>query len=282
MNTITNITPFDWSVVIYLTLAGIACGTTVVALLFMSSPTKSLQSLIKPALWLAAISISLGTAGLVLHLGAPEDFYLLFTEFNPASVVAWGVRIIIIFTMLCLLAALVYDRDSSSSVGWLFRSILMVFAIIIGIYPALVLGQATARALWDVAILIPLFLLVGLHSGFACIQLFTDNDWQQNNQAWINKLDFAFILFSAALILFLIFTTPISELGKENLLYGDYAVWLWLGVVLVGWVIPLLSNLINNNKTIIVFRQLCFISGAFALRAFIVFGGQTSATFIGA
>ena len=211
------------------------------------------------------------------------NFFLLLTEFNTSSVVAWGVRFIIIFTLLCLLSALVYDQNSNNSVGKILRSILLIFALIIGIYPALVLGQATARALWEVSILIPLFLIVGLHSGLACLQLIADKTWHQANQSLMSKFDLVFILISAGLVLLLIFTTPISNSARESLLYGDYALWFWLGLVLVGWVLPLLSKVLKTyNKTNIILRQLCFISSAFALRAFIVFGGQSSAAFIGA
>ena len=74
---ITNIIPYDWPVIIYLTLSGIACGSAVLAVIFMSPAYQASKPLVKLSLWLAFLSIPLGTAGLLTHLEVPEFFFTI-------------------------------------------------------------------------------------------------------------------------------------------------------------------------------------------------------------
>jgi formate-dependent nitrite reductase membrane component NrfD len=161
--------------------------------------------------------------------------------------------------------------------------LLIFFALAIGIYPAMVLGQATiARPLWEPLLLIPLFLLLGLHSGFALVQLLTSSRWTDESLEQIRKLDLIAIGIQIVLFALLVIFTSFSSAGKEQVFYGDFALWFWGGVVFIGWVLPfIVSSSSVRSKNALIVTQLCFIIGSFSLRTVIVFNGQGAHAFIG-
>ncbi len=291
MNTYAAFTPFGWPIVIYLTLAGLACGATLCGVFFLHSKGRALQgqsySIVKTSLYLAVITILVGILLLVFDLKSSERFYLNFIEFNPTSAIAWGTRIITLFIMLCVLSLVllntVTDKDKSNPIGPILTSLLIFFALAVGIYPALVLGQAMiARPLWEPFLLMPLFLLLGLHSGFALVQLLTSNQWTDKSLEQIRKLDLGAIGIQVVLFALLIVSTTLSFAGKNQLFFGEFALWFWVGVVFIGWTLPfIVSSSSSRSKNAIILTQLCFILGAFALRTVIVFSGQGAQAFIG-
>lgn len=290
-------TPFGWPIVIYLTLAGIACGACLCAVYFLRAENKAQEgqsySIAKKAFFVAIGVILIGGGLLLSDLQNPRNFYLNFLEFNPASAIAWGTRIITIFVMLCIYSlVLLYtidDKDKTNPIGSLLTGLLVFFALAIGIYPAYVLGQAgIARPLWEPLLLMPLFLLLGLHSGFALVQLLSYKKWTQEALMQIKRLDKGVIIIEVLLFALLITITSFSSAGKDQLFFGEYALWFWIGVVCIGWVIPFFINSrfagpgsFPEARTILL-TQLCLIAGAFALRTVIVFGGQGAQAFLGA
>lgn len=291
MTTYDLFTPFGWPIVIYLTLAGLACGAVFCAVFFLHNKERALEgqsyAIVKTSLYLAITAILAGIVLLVFDLRSSERFYMNFMEFNPSSAIAWGTRIITLFIMLCVfslvLLGTVNDNDKSSPIGPLLTGLLVIFALAIGIYPALVLGQATiARPLWEPNILMPLFLLLGLHSGFALVQLLTSDKWTLKSLEQIRKLDLLAVGIQVVLFALLVISTTFSSSGKEQLFFGEFAMWFWVGVVFIGWALPfIVSSNSSPSKNAIILTQLCFICGAFALRTVIVFSGQGTQAFIG-
>lgn len=291
MNSFDIFTPFGWPIVIYLTLAGLACGATLCGVFFLRSKGKAREgrsyTIVKASLYLAITAILIGILLLVFDLKSSDRFYLNFLEFNPASAIAWGTRIITLFVMLCVLSLVllstVNDKDKSNPIGPVLTGFLVFFAFAIGIYPALVLGQATiARPLWEPFFLMPIFLLLGLHSGVALVQLFTLNKWTDKSIEQIRKLDLFAIGLQVVLFALLVITTTFSSVGKGQLFFGEFALWFWVGVVFIGWALPfIISSSSSPSKKRIILTQLCFICGAFALRTVIVFSGQGTQAFVG-
>ena len=291
MNSYDAFTPFGWPIVVYLTLAGLACGATFCAVYFLRSADRAKQgqsyAIVKTSLYIAIGAILVGILLLVFDLKSSDRFYLNFLEFNPSSAIAWGTRIITLFVMLCIFSLVllrtVNDKDKSNPIGPILTGLLVFFALAVGIYPALVLGQATiARPLWEPLLLIPMFLLLGLHSGFALVQLLTLNKWTDKSLEHIRKLDLGAIVIQVVLFALLILATHFSSAGKNQLFFGEFALWFWIGVVVIGWAIPFIISLRSSpNKNIIMLTQLCFLCGAISLRTVIVFSGQGAQAFLG-
>lgn len=275
-------TPFGWPIVIYLSLAGVACGSCLSALYLSSSENENSQKLVKPSFWLAALTIGFGSFFLIADLESPKEFYLILTEFNSSSVISWGARIITLFTMICIYSAFFYEKGNKKSLGPMLKILLIVLAIAIGIYPALVLNQGTARPLWSSTWLIPLFLFVGTHSGLICTQLMANNAWHKTNDTKIKKFDYGFVVLQILLLILLFTSTHLPEEGKVRLLKGEFGYWLWGGVVFIGCLIPLvLFQKKSQSKLSITIRQLSFLWGAFSFRVVIVLGGQGTESFLG-
>ncbi len=291
MNSYDAFTPFGWPIVIYLTLAGLACGATLCAVFFLRLKERAREgqsyAIVKTSLYLAIAAILAGILLLVFDLKSSDRFYLNFMEFNPTSAIAWGTRIITLFVMLCVfslvLLSTVNDNDKSNPIGLVLTGFLIFFALAVGIYPALVLGQATiARPLWEPFLLMPLFLLLGLHSGFALVQLLTLDKWTDKSLEQIRKLDLGAIGIQIVLFALLVIATTFSSAGKDQLFFGEFALWFWVGVVFIGWALPFIASSGSSpSKNAIILTQLCFIFGAFALRTVIVFSGQGAQAFIG-
>ena len=277
-------TPFGWFIIAYLTLSGVACGASLAAVFFMRSDDASSRHIVRTALWLAVAAIGIGALFLIADLESPSRFYLNFLEFNPSSVIAWGTRIITVFLALCLVSALLLSRNvQSNSVNPLLSGSLLVFSLAVGIYPAFVLGQAVARPLWEPLWIAPLFFIVGVHSGIACLYLLTREKWNEARLAMMKRFDLPFIVVQVALFGGLIASAAVSSGAIERLFYGELAAWFWGGVVAIGWAVPLLVGLKKSaGQQTILLNQLAFLWGAFALRVVIVLGGQGAESFIGA
>lgn len=288
MSYATTLTPFGWPIIVYLTLAGLACGATLIAVAFLhldgNAKVGQSRSVVKTGLYLAIAAILIGSLFLVYDLGSSNRFYLNFFEFNSSSVIAWGTRIITLFVLLCALALLLLNSQGEGKpIGQLLTLLLVAFALMVGIYPAFVLAQAEARPLWDPLFLAPLFLVLGINTGFASVQLLTYRKWTEETLAKVKKLDVVIVLVEVVLFAALVAMAPVSPAAIERFFTGDLALWFWFGVVIVGWGLPVLAGLKNNlSGNAIVLTQLCFIFGAFALRTVIVFGGQGPQSFIGA
>ncbi len=290
MNTLNAFTPFGWPIIIYLTLAGLACGASLCAVIFLRTEKKAREgqsyAIVKTALYVALGSILLGALLLLYDLQSPSHFYRNFSEFNPASAIAWGTRIIVIFSMLCIFSLVLLHtmnkQEKSSPIGPILTGLLIFFALAIGIYPAFVLAQASiARPLWEPLLLAPLFLLLGLDSGFALVQLLTFKKWNEDTLEQIRKLDLASIVGQVVLFALLLSISSFSAAGMNRLFFGEFALWFWIGVVLIGWVLPFVASSSHPKKRTIIVTQLGLLLGAFALRAVIVFGGQGTQAFIG-
>ena len=296
MNTHTAFTPFGWPIIIYLTLAGLACGACLCAVIFLRSKKMAREgqsyTVAKVALYTAISSMLLGVLFLIFDLQNPSNFFLNFLEFNPSSAIAWGTRIITIFIMLAILSLLLLNtmnseeltKTDANPIGFLLTGLLVFFALATGIYTAFVLGQGNiARPLWEPLLLVPLFLLLGLHSGFALVQLLTYRKWTEESLEKIRKLDLAAIIIQVVLFALLIIMTSFSSAGIDRLFFGEFALWFWIGVVFIGWALPFIfnSSSFSKNRKLIL-SQLCFLFGAFALRAVIVFSGQGAQAFSGA
>lgn len=268
-------TTFGWPIVIYLLLAGIACGSCLSGLFLSSSPNGNSRKLVKPSLWLAALSIGVGSFFLIADLESPKQFYLILTEFNTSSVISWGARLITLFSMICVYAAILYEKGNKKSLGLFLKTLLTILAVGIGIYPALVLNQGIAHTLWDSSWLIPLFLLVGTHSGFSCTQLMANKEWHQHNEYKVRKIDYGFIALQVLLLIFLFRSTSLPEEGKARLFKGEFKYWLWGGLVFIGWLVPLiLVQKPAQTRLWVTLRQLSFLWGAFSFRIVIILGGQ--------
>lgn len=270
------LTPFGWPIVVYLGLAAIAAGSALLGSWRLLGGDRALG---RRHLLVTLAAMAAGAIFLVADLEAPGRFLTILVHFNPASMIAWGARAISVFAIL---TAFIWwstgrSRDAGSDpsppsvtlrVGVL---ILMGLALFVGLYPAWVLAQAAARPLWDSVFVAPLFLASALHAGVAVHLVQHGRNRGRRNGLAGRGVEFSLIAVQALLLaLFLLGIGDAYGDARDRLLSGSLAPVLWLGVVVVGWIVPL----VLAGKRAAALRAVAIVIGVFALRALIVFGGQ--------
>ncbi|MFQ5667788.1 MAG: NrfD/PsrC family molybdoenzyme membrane anchor subunit [Candidatus Binatia bacterium] len=290
-----ELVPFGWPVIIYFTLAGVACGTCLAGCLILWSNDALYHQLGKRALWVATLAIAAGAMALVSDLEAPQRFWLILTQLNGHSVIAWGARLITVFGCLCGYVAVTTQVPSEiSPVPRRLLALLVLLALGVGMYPAYVLGQATARPLWGAPVLAPLWLVSGMHLGLGALLLLSVlappqasagcNGLASAHLRIFNRLDVWLILLEAALLAaYLSLLTGASQRAVARLVTGGMSAWLWIGVILVGWGVPLLEIARGDGgRRGLAVRSTCLLLGGLSIRTLIVLGGQGAGAFLGA
>lgn len=279
----TILVPFGYPIVIYLTLAAIAAGTALLAVWMLLRGEATERVAGRRGLLVATFAILVGGLSLVLDLEAPGLFAYILRYFNPASMIAWGARAITVFGLLTAFAwwALGRDTDACGSprVRGIMPAALLLIALLagfIGLYPAWVLAQSTARPLWASPLLAPLLFLSAVHAGVAVHLL------GRGARRWHGLgLELALVVLQAVVfVLYLLQIDSAYGVAKARIMTGSLAPWLWVGVVLIGWLVPLAlarrgdAGDSGTGVGLGAWRAVAILIGVLALRAVLVFGGQ--------
>ncbi|MEM7350338.1 MAG: NrfD/PsrC family molybdoenzyme membrane anchor subunit, partial [Acidobacteriota bacterium] len=245
----TVLVPFGWPVVLYLTLAGLSAGAALISCWLLWSDTRRWWDLARRGLLVAATGIALGGFGLVADLEAPGRFWMILAHFNPASWIAWGARIITLFGLWTAFAWVLLRREATtegpmSSTLRVTTSGVALLALAIGLYPAWVLMQAVARPLWDSPWIAPLFLLSALHAGLAVL-LLVQTKAGADQPKILGSAGLERALVGGQVVCLALYAATLAGAyapALERLWRGDLAPWLWIGVVLLGWLVPLATT----------------------------------------
>jgi formate-dependent nitrite reductase membrane component NrfD len=169
---------WGWLVVLYVFLAGLGGGTFLCSVILIYCDTliavAQIGALVGPLL------VLLGSLMLLLDLGSTTRVYRLFT--TPATLLSsWMIRGAWILTAFIILG-LAYALPAFSLFEWLpweqtsrfglgLGIAAAVLAIVVTVYPGLLLGVIKSIPLWNTAALPPLFFLSGLDTGLAVLVL---------------------------------------------------------------------------------------------------------------
>jgi formate-dependent nitrite reductase membrane component NrfD len=169
---------WGWLIVFYVFLAGLGGGAFLFSfiLIFLDKYTAvaRIGALVGPLL------VSLGSGMLLFDLGSATRVYRLFT--TPATLLSsWMIRGAWILTAFIILG-LAYALPSFSLFSWLpwnqasgfglgLGIAAALLAIVVAVYPGLLLGVIKSIPLWNTSALPPLFFLSGLDTGLATLVL---------------------------------------------------------------------------------------------------------------
>lgn len=234
-----------WGAIIawYLFLAGLGGGAFATSA-FLGWKHPEAVNMRKIAHIIAPVVVIIGLCLLMVDaeggLHNPLRFALLLTNFG--SVMTWGVVFLAGFVVIALVAVLL-DFLKRSIPVWL-DIVGTVFAVCVAIYTGVLLGVCKTFPLWNNALLPILFLVSAMSAGAAAVLLiavFRHAD-EFNMVGVLKKFHFCFPIIELVLLASLMFITSFnSEAGWNsvmNLLVGQYALPFWIGLVLVGLVIP--------------------------------------------
>lgn len=235
----------------YLFLAGLGAGAYATAAWLAWKRPKAKKA-IRIGRLIAPIVVAIGLVLLMVDASAgfhhPLRFFLLVT--NLSSVMSWGVIILSVF-MVVSLAGLIIDLTGKSNPRWL-DVVGSVFAFSVAAYTGVLLGASPAFPLWNPMLLPILFVVSAASTGSAIVTLITllvarDEALLLGSLQKLHQiLPVAELVLIAALLLATngvagSSASAIAEAGAASvagLLTGSYAVAFWIGLVVIGLLLP--------------------------------------------
>ncbi len=287
----------EWKgvIAIYLYLAGMGAGSFIIGTLIgwftvkLDSPilfsinlfgyALNLSSV--PILW-GPVMVAIGAPFLILDLGIKSRF--IYACLNPrTSWVARGFIILSIFIVLGLVllakSVLPFEWLHPGSALWRAPEIVaFIFAFGTAIYTGILLKATKSIPLWNTSLLPLLFLVSGLSTGSMAIILSTLGTGLFSHDAAGLKVlmhgeQVLVVVEAIVLYLFLFRGYRASEQGKDSirlLVFGEMRMIFWGGVVLLGFVFPvILENIASffpGNVALIFSAGILMLCGGFFLR----------------
>ncbi len=258
---IPNIDPYlhvwHWQIPLYLFVGGLAAGILFFAGYFVvTGKEQKMQATVKWAPIIAPFILVLGLAALFLDLKHKLYFWQLYTTVRLESPMSWGAWTLMVITPLSVLWVASYMKEILPTwdwkfnflnrfVSWLIKNrvymawVMMIYAIILGIYTGILLSAFNARPLWNTSILGPLFLVSGFSTGLAATIWISRNTEERKI---LSRIDLVFIIVELFLIihLFMGFMAGSQTAIEAAKLFlgGSFTVSFWVFVVLLGLIFP--------------------------------------------
>jgi polysulfide reductase chain C len=315
---------WQWPIIIYLWVAGIAGGAYFVTFLAHRFSGGYYQDAKRVAAALGVPAVLLGVVMLVIDLGHPFRAWHLFVRFQPLSPMSVGSWLLLLWSVLAVVLFLTWWAESLSGkrltgslapaiqffqrlkpMSGLLDWIEFVFSILLIAYTGVLLS-ATSQPLWANTFLLPvLFVSSAIATGIAALNLVGSLGVPQVDTALTSKLCKAasvvcvaeVLALAGLLILSTADFTPVAlaagasssfSVGTveaahsvNQLLFGSLSFPFWVGVVLIGLVLPLgvefsliLRGVEKAPRELVALLGLMVLTGGLILRAVIVFAGQ--------
>ncbi|MEI8602110.1 NrfD/PsrC family molybdoenzyme membrane anchor subunit [Shewanella baltica] len=297
---------WHWVIAVYLFMAGLSAGSLLIGIGLrwankeLSAGAES--SILKAAAIIGPVAISLGLACLVFDLTKPFHFWLILIHYNFQSVMAIGVLALLAYSPLAFAYAIIVLRDDLPKWGLgflapiakllmplrkLIEVLLFVLAIGVGAYTGFLISAMNAYPMLNTAVLPALFLVSGLSAGAAAnavlALLLFKTDSHDKTLVKMHGLELPVmaieILFLFMLFCALYFKGGAAAAALASLTSGLWASVFWIGVVGIGFGIPLLFMLLpaatRHTKGAMIMVACASLTGVLALRHFIVYAGQS-------
>ncbi|MCX6326894.1 MAG: polysulfide reductase NrfD [Bacteroidia bacterium] len=288
---------WHWQISLYLFLGGMAAGIlAIAALYFIRGREKDYRTAVRITPFLAPVLLVLGLIALFIDLRHKLFFWQLYTNIKLQSPMSWGAWTLMVITPASFIWCALHIKDIFPDWDWKYKWIynldtffnkykktlawvMLIYAIILGIYTGILLSAFNARPLWNTSILGPLFLASGLSAG-AAVTLLLSKDKAERKQ--FARIDLVLIGIELFLIIHLFMgflaSTQVQIEAANMFLGGPYTMSFWIFVVILGMLIPALLEIMELGKFHIpvLVPVTLVILGSLMLRFIIVYAGQVS------
>ena len=288
---------WHWQISLYLFLGGMAAGIlAIAALYFIRGREKDYRTAVRITPFLAPVLLVLGLIALFIDLRHKLFFWQLYTNIRLQSPMSWGAWTLMVITQVSFIWCALHIRDIFPEWDWKFQWlydleaffnkykktlawIMLIYAIILGIYTGILLSAFNARPLWNTSILGPLFLASGLSAGAAATLLLSKDKAERKQFA---RIDLVLIGIELFLIIHMFMgflaSTQVQIEAANMFLGGPYTMSFWIFVVILGMLIPALLEIMELGKFSIpvLLPSILVIFGSLMLRFIIVYAGQVS------
>ncbi|WP_233118801.1 cytochrome c nitrite reductase subunit NrfD [Aggregatibacter actinomycetemcomitans] len=302
---------WDSSIAIYLFLLGISSGSLLLAVLYKRNrkPEKPSENwIIRSAAILAPGTVIIGLLLLIFHLARPWTFWYLMFNYQFNSVMSMGVLLFQIYMAAVLLwIAILFKNELAALldrflpklkfiVKWIFACeritnplelFLLFLAVLLGAYTGFLLSALISYPMLNNPVLPPLFLASGTSSGIAAVFLTIlivgKLKGHSDEVNFMHKFEVPIMLAELFCIgcffAGLYFGGGQKMVAMHNALSGFWGAIFWIGVMLIGILIPLAGNLLVSdklryNRHFIILVSIFDLIGVLCLRYFILYGGQ--------
>ena len=253
-------------VILYFFLAGLAAGASLHGVTRALSEDAASRKAGLGSLSLAVGLIAVGAGLLTLELERPSDVWMLIFHANPHSAISWGVRIIVAFVLCCFYCwSVVRGGVQPNRRERVALRAAQVLAVLLASYPGIVLIQAEAIPMWSSWLLVPLLAVSGVHAGLVL------SKWLAGEEPLERRWEIGFI--AVTLLMFVLLVLDRADSADLVRLDGIGLIAV-IGVVGIGMLAPVILILMNGSRTL---RAICVVAGCLALRAWLIYGGQTIA-----
>ncbi|WP_048600333.1 NrfD/PsrC family molybdoenzyme membrane anchor subunit [Rubeoparvulum massiliense] len=238
-----------WGAIIawYLFLAGLSAGAFVTAY-YVGKKMPEAKTLQTVGYILAPILLAIGLLLLIVDAEAglhhPLRFFYLFS--NLGSMMTIGTIILSIFIIISFFVAL-FTWLKKAVPEWL-KVLGVVFATGTAIYTGFLIGVVNTAPLWNTSILPILFVVSAASTGMAITLVVTTfvNKEDLHKVFGMKKIHFSLMIIELILLFTMLYITNSvsveAGLSVQALVTGEWAMLFWVGLVLVGLVLPTLME----------------------------------------
>lgn len=234
-------------VVGYLFLAGLGSGAFAAAAGLDWQTNGQTRDLTNIGAWVGLLGVGLGALLLLWDLGIPRRFFRLVG--NKSSPISAGTVILTVLLVLAAITIIVNLLSVSISPG-AYRILMVLaalFALATSIYVGFLLAVVKCRPFWNTPLLPLLFVVSSLSTGVSALTLVgsaaggmrvpaTSAELVASGEMLLLGLEFVMVAFYVATMEN---SLPQARVAVGRLLRGDLAAVFWLGVVVLGLLLPL-------------------------------------------
>ncbi len=155
-------------IALYFFLQGISAGSFVLSTTAYVFGEPKYKSIAKAALALAVVILLIAPLPLLIHVGKPLRAWRLFYEINLLSPISWGSFLLTLYPLNCLIYGFYLFRRNER-MSRVFGMTGVTVGLAYYAYTGFILSFASARPLWNTAIMPVLFVMAAMTSGTALL-----------------------------------------------------------------------------------------------------------------
>ena len=288
---------WHWEIPLYLFLGGMAAGIlAIAALYYIRGKEKDYSTAVRLTPFIAPFLLVFGLIALFIDLRHKLFFWQLYINIKLQSPMSWGAWVLMVITPVSFIWCALHIKDIFPKWDWKYKWlyelesffnrykkvlawVMLIYAIILGIYTGILLSAFNARPLWNTSILGPLFLTSGLSAGAAATLILSKVKDERRQFARIDLVLIGIELFLIIHMFMGFLASTQVQIDAANLfLGGPYTMSFWIFVVILGMLIPALLEFMELGRYHIpaILPAILVIFGSFMLRFVIVYAGQVS------
>jgi formate-dependent nitrite reductase membrane component NrfD len=288
---------WHWQISLYLFLGGMAAGIlAIAAVYYIRGRENDYRTAVRITPFLTPFLLVIGLITLFIDLRHKLFFWQLYTNIRLQSPMSWGAWTLMVITPISFIWCALHIRDIFPKWDWKYKWlwavdeffnkykkalawVMLIYAIILGIYTGILLSAFNARPLWNTSILGPLFLASGLSAGAAATLLLSKNEAERKQFA---RIDLVMIGIEMFLIIHMFMgflaSTQVQIEAARLFLGGQYTMSFWIFVVILGLIIPAVLEIMELGRyhVPVLVPAVLVLFGSLMLRFIIVYAGQVS------